>query len=118
MTKDGALIDSENLSDAFAEFFDNKVKSIVETCRVNDNVYNGSQKVNGLESNFMTARNVLDALRSIKIKNCEGYDRMSQRILNEGCDLLLQPITRLFELIYVIYKIELVSYHFGIKRYF
>ena len=101
MTKDGALIDSKNLSDAFAEFFDDKVKSIVETCRVNDNVYNGFQRVVGLESNFMTTRNVLEALKSIKIKNCEGYDRMPQRILNEGCNLLLQPITRLFELIYV-----------------
>ena len=70
MMCDGLQIDSDNLSDAFAQFFDSKVKSINETCRVNDNVYNGSQKVNGLESNFMTTRNVREALKSIKIKNC------------------------------------------------
>ena len=100
MSDNGISIDPSGLSDAFAEFFDKKVKSIVETCRVNDNVYNGTRKVDGLESNFMTTKHVHDALNSIKIKNCEGYDRIPQRILIEGSEILLPPIAKLFELIY------------------
>ena len=78
MSDNGTGISPIDLSDAFAEFFDKKVKSIVDTCRVDENVYNGTKKVRGLESNFMTTRNVCDALNSIKIKNCEGYDRIPQ----------------------------------------
>ena len=36
----------QDLSDCFANFFDNKAKKIAETCKVDDNVYNGSHKVN------------------------------------------------------------------------
>ena len=100
MSDNGSNIDPNNLSDAFAQFFDNKVKSIVDTCKVEDNVYNGTTKVFSHESNFMTTKNVSDAIKSIKIKNCEGYDRIPQRILIEGHDILLPPIKRLFELIY------------------
>ena len=100
MSDNGISIDPSGLSDAFAEFFDKKVKSIVETCRVNDTVYNGTRKVDGLESNFMATKHVHDALNSIKIKNCEGYDRIPQRILIEGSEILLPPIAKLFELIY------------------
>ena len=74
MSDNGIGINPIDLSDAFAEFFDKKVKSIVDTCIVDENVYNGTKKVGGLESNFMTTRNVCDALNSKKIKNCEGYD--------------------------------------------
>ena len=76
MSDNGKSINPSNLSDAFAEFFDKKVKSIVETCRVNDNVYNGIKKVGSLESNLMTTKNVCDALNSVKIYNCEGYNRI------------------------------------------
>ena len=48
----------------------------------------------------MTLENIHKALRSIKIRNCEGYDRIPQRILTEGSEILITPIKRLFELIY------------------
>ena len=54
MTENGIDITPCDLSDTFAQFFDKKVKSIVETCRVENNVYNGLQKINGIESNLMT----------------------------------------------------------------
>ena len=98
MTENNIDIVPYDLSHAFAQFFDKKVKSIVETCRVENNVYN-SLKKNGFELNFMTTRNIHDALKSIKIKNCEGYDRIPQRILVEGFEILLPPIKKLFELI-------------------
>ena len=53
----------------------------------------------------MTLENVSKAMKSIKIKNCEGYDRIPQCILNEGMELLLQPTHKLFNLIYTNRKI-------------
>ena len=53
----------------------------------------------------MTLVNVSKAMKSIKIKNCEGYDRIPQCILNEGMELLLQPTHKLFNLIYTNRKI-------------
>ena len=39
-------------------------------------------------------------LKSIKLKNSEGYDRIPQRILADGALILLTPLTKLFNLIY------------------
>jgi hypothetical protein len=49
---------------------------------------------------FMSSKDILECLKSIKIKNCEGYDRIPQRILNDGADHLIAPLTGLFNLIY------------------
>ena len=100
MKYNGIEINSTDLSDTFANFFDKKVKDIVSTCEVDNEVYNGTRKVNCPSTNFVSTQNVSDILRSMKIKNCEGYDRIPQRILNEGSDSLLIPITHLFKLVY------------------
>ena len=100
MNLGGLEIKENDLSDAFVEFFDIKVKNIAISCKVDDNVYNGRRKIYSEPENFINQINVMNALRSIKIKNSEGYDRIPQRILNEGRELLIKPITRLFELIY------------------
>ena len=36
----------------------------------------------------------------MKIKNCEGIDRIPLRILNEGAEILHKPLSKLFKLIY------------------
>ena len=100
MKHNGIEIAVSNLSDAFADFFDKKVKDIVSTCEVDNDVYNGTRKVTSPNSNFVTIENVNNVLKSMKIKNCEGYDRIPQRILNEGSDCLLYPITHLLKLVY------------------
>ena len=41
-----------------------------------------------------------NGLKTIKIKNCEGYDRIPQRILSDGANILIGPFTGLFERIY------------------
>ena len=46
MKLEGVNVKPEDLSDCFANFFDNKVKKIVETCKVDENVYNSRRKVN------------------------------------------------------------------------
>jgi hypothetical protein len=48
----------------------------------------------------MSCTNILDCLKEIKTKNCEGYDRIPQRILSDGAELLVFPLTTLFEKIY------------------
>ena len=101
----GKTIHTDDLSESFAEFFDNKVKRIVETCEVDSSVYNGKKKLNCDTENFMTVENVSNAMKSVKIKNCEGYDRIPQRVLNEGAEILLKPTHNLFNLIYTTKKI-------------
>ena len=54
----GKIIDNLNLSNSFAEFFDKKVKKIVESCKVDSQVYNGKRKENCTNENFMRIENV------------------------------------------------------------
>ena len=100
MNLGGLEINESNLSDAFVDFFDQKVKNIVNSCKVEDDVYNGIKKIFTGSKNFISSTSVMNALKSIKIKNSEGYDRIPQRIFNEAKSILIKPITRLFELIY------------------
>ena len=48
----------------------------------------------------MTEIKVREVLSTLKIKNCEGADRLPLRILNEGAEILNKPLSRLFKLIY------------------
>ena len=43
---------------------------------------------------------LMDRLKGLKIKNCEGFDRIPLRILNDGAEILYKPITDLLKLIY------------------
>ena len=43
---------------------------------------------------------VMQAMKVLKIKNCEGSNRIPQRILADGIEILHLPFARLFELIY------------------
>ena len=53
----------------------------------------------------MTELNVRKCLKGLKIKNCEGVDRIPLRILNDGAEILTSPITRLLNIIYATKKI-------------
>ena len=67
---------------------------------MDNSVYNGRKKVASMNHNFMTIENITKAFKTVKIKNCKGYDRIPQRVLNEGMDVLLAPLYKLFNLIY------------------
>ena len=101
----GKTIPVDDLSESFADFFDNKVKRVVETCEVDDNIYNGKKKLECGNENFMTLENVSRAMKSVKIKISKGYDRIPQHIINEGAEIILAPTHRLFNLIYINKKI-------------
>ena len=49
---------------------------------------------------FMTSKDIRECIKSIKLKNTEGYDGIPQRVLVDGLKQLLAPLTHLFELIY------------------
>ena len=49
---------------------------------------------------FMSRHDIIRCMISIKIKNCEGYDRIPQRILVDGFEYLLDPLAKLFSLVY------------------
>ena len=53
----------------------------------------------------MTELNVRRCLVGLKIKNCEGVDRIPLRILNDGAEYLSNPITELMNVIYSTKKI-------------
>jgi hypothetical protein len=100
MFKNSIEVDNESLPDQFAEFFDSKIKNIVNTVTVNREVYNVHRLVNGGVSMFMDTEAIISVVGSMKLKNSEGFDRIPQRVIIEGINHLIKPPTNLFKLIY------------------
>ena len=48
----------------------------------------------------MTEANVREAMTALKIKNCEGVDRIPQGVIAVGMNQHVTPFTVLFDLIY------------------
>ena len=90
----------EEIPEAFADYFKSKVENITAECQIDEDVYNGQRLMNVNNENFMTESNVKRCLMDLKIKNCEGVDRIPLRILNDGAEFLYRPITALMNLIY------------------
>ena len=67
-----------------------KVDTIQADIRVEPGAYKGARKVSDvLIVNFVLESNVKECVESIKIKNCEGYDHIPQRVLVYGSPHLL-----------------------------
>ena len=101
MTLNNELIDLKDLPDTFAQFFQNKVSSIVNAQSIDQNVYNGITKLVTAEHDFMTESDVLKAVISLKNKTSEGHDRIPVRVLKDGISILIKPLTILFNKIYI-----------------
>ena len=93
-------IKPENLADAFANKFEQKINSIQSSTTIDENVYNGTKKMTPENENFVTELEIMEAISLIKQKNCEGIDRIPQRILVDGIPILIKPLTKLFNSIY------------------
>jgi hypothetical protein len=72
----------------------------VSEVKTNVKVYNGMSKENVLNKNFVDRNYVRECILSLKIKNSEGWDRIPQRVLVDGIEELLEPITVLMSMIY------------------
>ena len=77
-------IDENDIADAFANFFESKIQDIQNEISIDEEVYNGTKKVNADNLNFMTRSNIEEAIKSLKTKNSEGFDRIPQRIIIDG----------------------------------
>jgi hypothetical protein len=100
VTKEGLNCSGKDVPAAFADFFKSKVANLEENLTTHNDVYNGRKFINSEEINFMTEDKVAECLNELKIKNCEGYDRIPMRILKDGASILRSPLSTLFGLIY------------------
>ena len=98
MYQDGIQIPNEDLAEKFACMFEKKILDTASTTSIDNNVYNGSKKINEQNKNFMSEVNIRKSILSLKLKNSEGYDRIPQRILIDGMTILLKPFTKVFYL--------------------
>jgi hypothetical protein len=86
--------------DRFASFFNKKISAIINGVRVDDQVYNGRKRLSASDKMFMDPISVRKVILSLKMKNTEGFDRIPQRVLVDGVEILAPAFTQLFELIY------------------
>ena len=100
MFSSGVEINNVDLASRFATCFDDKIKKVLAQSKMDETVYNGSKKVDSACEFFMNEDQVFECLKSLKIKNCEGYDRIPQRILVDGAEILISPLAKLFNRIY------------------
>ena len=100
MFKGDMEIETDQISDCFADYFCEKITLLSNDAQINPTVYNGRRKMDVIDENFMTEENIIRAVKSIKIKNSEGNDRIPQRILIDGISCLIKPLANLFNKIY------------------
>jgi hypothetical protein len=100
MFKSNIKINSEDLAEKFASYFDSKVRDISSETLPSEMVYNCKHKLIPEEMHFMTELEIKECILSLKIKNTEDFDRLPQRIIIDGVNILLRPFTGLFHLIY------------------
>ena len=100
LTLNNIKLNPKDRAQAFANYFKEKVQTIVDSSKISSNVYNGKKLMASPPSPFMSSANILECLKDIKIKNSEGFDRIPQRILADGAEFLLIPLEIIFEKIY------------------
>ena len=65
MTLGNLDIGEHERSSSFASYFEQKIKSITDSTIIDDNVYNGAQKMMVEDSMFMSTREVEACIKSI-----------------------------------------------------
>ena len=93
-------IPRDMLPDRFASYFHNKIATLLEGVNIDENIHNGFNKVNCSESDFMDLESVISCMKSLKSKNSEGFDRIPQKVLVDGVDILSMPMHKLMSMIY------------------
>ena len=68
MNIDNEEVDNCNLAEAFTEYFDKNITTIVNSFKVGQDIYNGNKKLTCINQNFINQTNLMKALDSIKIK--------------------------------------------------
>ena len=97
LTLNNTPVPTNNLSNAFAGFFSNKIEIIKTELNINHVVYNGKNKLIVDNRFFMSKDDVIKAMLDVKPKLSEGYDRLPPIMLHDACDILSTPFTTLFK---------------------
>ena len=100
LTLNNTPVPTNNLSNAFAGFFSNKIEIIKTELNINHVVYNGKNKLIVDNRFFMSKDDVIKAMLDVKPKLSEGYDRLPPIMLHDARDILSTPFTTLFKKIY------------------
>jgi hypothetical protein len=98
--RNGIEIPNDNVTEAFADFFDSKVRQLVLDSEIDPNIHNGKRKIYCNNSFFMSRDYILDCVSTLKIKNCKSYDIIPQRVIKDGITHLIVPLSNLFKAIY------------------
>ena len=59
---DGKPVSQNEIPDAFADYFENKITKITNETKIDPNVYNGKRKNYSLNQNLMTENKILCAI--------------------------------------------------------
>jgi hypothetical protein len=97
MYEEGSKIENVKLVDRFAEFFDRKIKKVVSETNIDHKMFNGNRKLFCNEGFFIDRNSVKEYIESLVTKNSEGYNRIPQRIIKDGCEVLIDPFNELFK---------------------
>ena len=100
MYEGGIQIEKNELPDKFANYFSSKITELSDMLPVNPEVYNGTKKLEQGNKMFMDKVSIMECILSLQVKNSEGYDRIPQRILVDGADVLIATFEGLFSRIY------------------
>ena len=96
----GQPIDDDELADKVAEYFNSKIVNLTSEAVIDEEIYNGTSKVNCESSMFMDPQSIKECIQALKSKNSEGFDRIPQRCLVDGVESLCTPFNGLFKRIY------------------
>ena len=100
LTCNNIEVDATNVANTFAGFFHDKIETIKNDLTLDQNVYNGKNKLLVVDRFFMKETDIYECLATLKSKCCEGYDRIPSKVLSDAREALLPSLTALFRLIY------------------
>ena len=100
ISREGTTYMEKDISSVFPGYFGDKIATIQTTTKKSVGVYKGKKCLNSVEKNFMTEEKVVECLKELKVKNCEGFDRIPLRVLRTGATILSKPLSVLFHKIY------------------
>ena len=101
----GESVSDGHVASSFANFFNKKVDDITKATSICPEVYNGHQKIFADIGHTIEECDILECVKELKLKNCEGFDRIPQRILSDGIKVLSKPLTTLFKMIFNTHQI-------------
>ena len=74
---------------SICRIFNSKIVELSNQLPVNDTVYNGTRKLEKDNKMFMDKNSNMECILALQTKNSEGFDRIPQRILVDGADILI-----------------------------